>query len=281
MNVKSKNNKQSLENYFKEIGEIQLLSANDEIELAKRIKQNDLRALKKLVNANLRFVISVAKTYQNHGLSLEDLINEGNLGLIKAAYRFDETRGFKFISYAVWWIRQSILQAIAEKTRLIRLPLNRVGTLTKIGKVYSSLEQEYERAPTHEEIAEVLDIDSEEVAYTIKKATREVSMDSPLHSDGNSRLIDIVQDAAEPTPDADVMDESLKEEVKHILDMLTGREARILKLYFGLDGEKSHTLEEVGMEFRLTRERVRQIKEKALGKLRHNSRSKVLRQYLG
>lgn len=275
------NKKQSLENYLKEIGEYDLLTPDQEIDLAQRIKQGDQIALKKLVNANLRFVVSVAKSFQNHGLSLEDLINEGNLGLMKAAYRFDETRGFKFISYAVWWIRQSILQAIAEKTRLIRLPLNRVGTLTKIGKVYSQLEQEFERAPTNEEIADVLDVDAEEVAYTIKKATRSVSMDSPLHSDGKNRLIDILHNQQDSEPDAEVMDESLKEDVKHILDTLTEREARILKLYFGLDGEKPHTLEEVGMEFKLTRERVRQIKEKAIGKLRHSSRSKALLQYLG
>ena len=228
-------NQPSLNNYFKEISEIVLLTPAEEIDLAVRIKKDDQRALKKLVNANLRFVVSVAKNYQNHGLSLEDLINEGNLGLMKAAYRFDETRGFKFISYAVWWIKQSILQAIAEKTRMIRLPLNRVGTLTKIGKVYSHLEQEYERAPTSEEIAE----------------------------------------------DSDVMDESLKEDVNHILNTLSQREARILRLYYGLAGEKPHTLEEIGVMFKLTRERVRQIKEKALLKLRHSSRSKTLLQYLG
>jgi RNA polymerase primary sigma factor len=273
--------KQSLENYFKDIGEVELLTPDEEIDLARRIQRNDHDALKKLVNANLRFVVSVAKSYQNHGLSLEDLINEGNLGLIKAAYRFDETRGFKFISYAVWWIKQSILQAIAEKTRLIRMPLNRVGTLTKIGKVYSQLEQEFERAPTSDEIAEVLDIDSEEVSYTVRKATRSISMDSPIHADGKHRLVDTLPNQYDPEPDADVMDESLREEVNHILKTLTERESRILKLYFGLDGEKAHTLEEVGMKFRLTRERVRQIKEKAIGKLRHNSRSKALLQYLG
>lgn len=277
----SLSNQPSLNNYFKEISEIELLTPEEEIDLARRIKQNDHRALKKLVNANLRFVVSVAKNYQNHGLSLEDLINEGNLGLMKAAYRFDETRGFKFISYAVWWIKQSILQAIAEKTRMIRLPLNRVGTLTKIGKVYSSLEQEYERAPTSEEIAEVLDLDSEEVSSTVKRASRAVSMDSPLHSDSNSRLVDILHNQQDPEPDSDVMDESLKEDVRYILNTLSQREARILKLYYGLDGEKPHTLEEIGVMFKLTRERVRQIKEKALLKLRHSSRSKTLLQYLG
>ena len=274
-------NQPSLNNYFKEISEIELLTPEEEIDLARRIKQDDQRALKKLVNANLRFVVSVAKNYQNHGLSLEDLINEGNLGLMKAAYRFDETRGFKFISYAVWWIKQSILQAIAEKTRMIRLPLNRVGTLTKIGKVYSHLEQEYERAPTSEEIAEVLDLDSEEVSSTVKRASRAVSMDSPLHSDSSSRLIDILHNQQEPEPDSDVMDESLKEDVNHILNTLSQREAKILRLYYGLAGEKPHTLEEIGVMFKLTRERVRQIKEKALLKLRHSSRSKTLLQYLG
>ncbi len=272
---------QSLENYLREIGEVKLLTPAEEIELAKQIKQNDQRALKRLVSANLRFVVSVSKSYQNYGLSLEDLINEGNLGLMKAAYRFDETRGFKFISYAVWWIRQSILQAIAEQSRLVRLPLNRVGTLTKIGKVYSMLEQEFEREPTPEEIASVLEVESGDISDTIKMATRSVSMDSPLQRNSDSRLIDIIQNQQDPEPDSEVMGESLKEEVNHILNTLTGREARILKLYFGLDGEKSHTLEEIGVKFKLTRERVRQIKEKALRRLRHSSRSKVLRYYLG
>ncbi len=275
------NKKQSLESYFKEVGDVELLSPDEEIDLAKRIKQNDQKALKKLVSANLRFVVSVAKAYQNHGMSLEDLINEGNLGLMKAAYRFDETRGFKFISYAVWWIRQAILQAIAEKTRMIRLPMNRVGTLTKIGKVFSQLEQEFERAPTSEEIAEVLDIDSEEVAYTVKKAAQAISMDSPIHADGKNRLMDVLPNIHDPEPDSDVMDQSLREEVNYILDTLNERESRILKLYYGLDGEKAHTLEEVGIEFKLTRERIRQIKEKALLKLRDNSRSKLLCQYFG
>ncbi len=275
------NKKQSLESYYREIGEVKLLSPEEEIELAKRIKQNDQKALKKLVSANLRFVVSVAKSYQNHGLSLEDLINEGNLGLIKAAYRFDETRGFKFISYAVWWIRQAILQAIAEKTRMIRLPLNRVSTLTKISKVYSKLEQEFERSPTNEEIGNMLEMNSDEISNTIRKASRVASIDSPIISNSNSRLIDIIQDEDELRPDSKLIDESLRDEVKHMLEGLTSRESKILKLYFGLDGNKAKTLEEVGMEFRLTRERVRQIKEKALNKLRKNSRSEVLSQYLG
>jgi RNA polymerase primary sigma factor len=273
--------KQSLDNYYKEIGEVRLLSPDEEIELAKQIKQNDRKALEKLVNANLRFVVSVAKSYQNKGLSLEDLINEGNLGLIKAAYRFDETRGFKFISYAVWWIRQSILQAIGEKTRLIRLPLNRVNTLTKIGRVHSHLEQKFERAPIHEEIAQALAVDPDDISYTIEKGTFSVSMDSTINSNTNRRLIDIMQTQDEPNPDSKVLEQSLTEEVNIMLDTLTNREARILKLYYGLDGEKSHTLAEVGAIYKLTRERIRQIKEKSLGKLRHNSRSRVLRQYLG
>jgi RNA polymerase primary sigma factor len=273
--------KQSFENYFREIGEFELLTPEEEIELARRIKQNDHKALEKLVTANLRFVVSIAKSYQNKGLSLEDLINEGNLGLMIAAHHFDETRGFKFISYAVWWIRQAILQAIAEKTRLIRLPLNRVSTLTRIGKVYSRLEQEYERAPTHAEIASVLEAETNEISYTVEKGTHSVSIDSPFDSDRNNRLLDLIESQDEPNPDSKVMDQSLTQEVSIILDTLTKREARIVKLYFGLDGEKPHTLEEVGAIYKLTRERVRQIKEKALKKLRSKSRSKVLRQYLG
>lgn len=270
-----------MESYYRDIGEVQLLSPDEEIELAKRIKQNDQIALKKLVSSNLRFVVRVAKSYQNHGLSLEDLINEGNLGLVKAAHRFDESRGFKFISYAVWWIRQAILQAIAEKTRTIRLPLNRIGILTKISKVYSRLEQELERSPTNEEIAGILEIDADDISNTINKATRVTSLDSPLISNSNSRLGDIIEDQDELKPDSILIDQSLKDELNHILKGLTGRESKILRLYFGLDGEKAQTLAEVGMEFRLTRERIRQIKEKALKKLLHSSRSKVLRQYLG
>lgn len=272
---------QSLENYFRDIGEVQLLSPEEEIDLAKRIKNNDHKAVQILVRANLRFVVSVAKSYQNKGFSLEDLINEGNLGLMKAAYRFDETRGFKFISYAVWWIRQSILQAIAEKTRMIRLPLNRISTLTQIEKVYSRLEQEFERSPTHDELAGVLELESDDISYTIKKISRVVSIDSSLYSDTNTRLIDIIENQEGGKPDSDLMNQSLIEEVRGMLDTLTTREAKILKLYFGLDGEISHTLEEIGAIFKLTRERIRQIKEKAITKLYHKSRSKVLRQYLG
>ena len=274
------NKKQPLDNYYQDIAEIQMISPEEEIELAKRIKQDDQAALKKLVRSNLRFVVSVAKSYQNHGLSLEDLINEGNLGLVKAAHRFDETRGFKFISYAVWWIRQAILQAIAEKTRMIRLPLNQIGTLTKISKVYNNLEQEFERAPTHDEIAITLETDTGSVSNIIKKSSHVTSLDSPILADSSNRLIDIVVNKDELEPDSGLIDESLRIEVLHILKGLTSRESKILKLYFGLDGEKARTLEEVGMEFKLTRERIRQIKEKALQKLRLNSKSHELLQYL-
>ncbi len=275
----SKNDK--IQSYLKDIAEIPLLNPEEEVELAQRIKKNDQRALKKLVSANLRFVVSVSKTYQNNGLSLEDLINEGNLGLIKAAYRFDETRGFKFISYAVWWIRQSILQAIAEQSRLIRLPLNRVGILTKISKTQRMLEQEYEREPTHDEIAKSMEMYSEEITSSIINAKRPVSMDAPLNTSSKNRIIDILENQQLPETDSEVMENSLKQEVEEVLKKLTAREAKILKLYYGLDGEKPHTLEEVGYIFKLTRERVRQIKEKALQKLRNSSTSKALRIYLG
>ena len=273
-------NEQSLDNYYKEIGEIQLISPDEEIELARRIKQDDQTALNKLVRSNLRFVVSVAKSYQHHGLSLEDLINEGNLGLLKAAHRFDETRGFKFISYAVWWIRQSILQAIAEKTRIIRLPLNRISILTKVSKVYCKLEQEFERAPTNDEIANILEIGSENISTTIKKASRVNSLDSTINTTSNKRLIDIIEDRDELEPDSKLMSQSLKDEVQHILKGLSDRESKILILYYGLDGNKAQTLEQIGMEFKLTRERIRQIKEKVLIKLRNSSHSKVLCQYL-
>ena len=275
----SKNDK--IQSYLKDIAEIPLLNPEEEVDLARRIKKNDQRALKKLVSANLRFVVSVSKTYQNNGLSLEDLINEGNLGLIKAAYRFDETRGFKFISYAVWWIRQSILQAIAEQSRLIRLPLNRVGILTKISKTQRMLEQEYEREPTHDEIATSMEMYSEEITSSIINAKRPVSMDAPLNTSSKNRIIDILENQQLPETDSEVMENSLKQEVEEVLKKLTAREAKILKLYYGLDGEKPHTLEEVGYIFKLTRERVRQIKEKALQKLRNSSTSKALRIYLG
>ena len=272
---------QSLEKYLQEIGEMELLTPDQEIELARRIRKGDHRALEKLTKANLRFVVSVAKQYQNQGLLLGDLINEGNLGLIKAAKRFDETRGFKFISYAVWWIRQSILQALAEQSRVVRLPLNRVGALNKIGKAFSNLEQEFEREPSPEEIAEQLSISAFEVTDTMKMSGRHLSMDAPFNQGEDNRLLDIIQDDGSAPPDDTLMDESLKVEVERALETLSDREAEVVRLYFGLNREHPLTLEEIGELFNLTRERVRQIKEKAIRRLRHTSRSKVLRAYLG
>ncbi|MCB0713855.1 MAG: sigma-70 family RNA polymerase sigma factor [Ignavibacteriae bacterium] len=275
---------QSLDRYLQEIGKVELLTPDMEIELAKRIKRGGAegeRALEALVKANLRFVVSVAKQYQNQGLSLGDLINEGNLGLIKAAKRFDETRGFKFISYAVWWIRQSILQALAEQSRIVRLPLNRVGALNKIGKKFSELEQKYEREPTASEIAEELEMTMSEVTETIKISGRHLSVDAPFAQGEDNRLLDVLTNDAQPSPDHGLMSESLKIEVRRALSTLSEREAEVIRLYFGLDREHSLTLEEIGERFNLTRERVRQIKEKAIRRLRHTSRSKALRAYLG
>ena len=272
---------QSLDKYLQEIGKVELLTPQEEIDLARRIKKGDQKALEKLTKANLRFVVSVAKQYQNQGLSLGDLINEGNLGLIKAAKRFDETRGFKFISYAVWWIRQSILQALAEQSRIVRLPLNRVGALNKIGKAFSTLEQEFEREPSASELAEELDMSLFEVSDTLKISGRHLSMDAPFGQGEDNRLLDVIQDQRQPSPDSILMDESLKIEVKRALATLSEREAQVIRLYFGLDQEHSLTLEEIGEKFNLTRERVRQIKEKAIRRLRHASRSKALRTYLG
>ena len=272
---------QSLDKYLQEIGKVELLTPQEEIDLARRIKKGDQKALEKLTKANLRFVVSVAKQYQNQGLSLGDLINEGNLGLIKAAKRFDETRGFKFISYAVWWIRQSILQALAEQSRIVRLPLNRVGALNKIGKAFSTLEQEFEREPSASELAEELDMSLFEVSDTLKISGRHLSMDAPFAQGEDNRLLDVIQDQRQPSPDSILMDESMKIEVKRALATLSEREAQVIRLYFGLDQEHSLTLEEIGEKFNLTRERVRQIKEKAIRRLRHASRSKALRTYLG
>jgi RNA polymerase primary sigma factor len=272
---------QSLEKYLQEIGEMELLDPEEEIELARRIRKGDQKSLEKLTKANLRFVVSVAKQYQNQGLLLGDLINEGNLGLIKAAKRFDETRGFKFISYAVWWIRQSILQALAEQSRVVRLPLNRVGALNKIGKAYSNLEQEFEREPSPEEIAEQLDMSAFEVTDTMKMSGRHLSMDAPFNQGEDNRLLDIIQDDGQAPPDYKLMEESLKIEIERALESLSRREAEVVRLYFGLNREHPLTLEEIGELFSLTRERVRQIKEKAIRRLRHTSRSKVLRAYLG
>jgi RNA polymerase primary sigma factor len=272
---------QSLDKYLQEIGKINLLTPEQEIELAVRIRKGEQAALEHLAKANLRFVVSVAKQYQNQGLSLGDLINEGNLGLLKAAKRFDETRGFKFISYAVWWIRQSILQALAEQSRIVRLPLNRVGALNKIGKAYSNLEQEFEREPSADELAKELDMDASEVADTLKISGRHVSMDAPFTQGEENSLLDVMQSDLQPSPDHLLMDESLKEEIERALSTLSEREAEVIKLYFGLDKENSLTLEEIGERFNLTRERVRQIKEKAIRRLRHTSRSKNLKAYLG
>ncbi|MBS1261434.1 MAG: RNA polymerase sigma factor SigA [Calditrichaeota bacterium] len=272
---------QSLEKYLQEIGEYDLLKTHEEIDLARRIRQGDESALEKLTKANLRFVVSVAKQYQNQGLSLGDLINEGNLGLIKAAERFDETRGFKFISYAVWWIRQSILQALAEQSRVVRLPLNRVGALNKIGKAYSSLEQAYEREPNAEEIAKALDMSPNEVTDTLKMSGRHLSMDAPFNQGEDNRLLDILHNDQEPPPDTALMSDSLKKEIEQALASLSPREAEVIRLYFGLNIEQPLTLEEIGVKFNLTRERVRQIKEKAIRRLRHASRSRALRAYLG
>ncbi|MCL4103790.1 UNVERIFIED_CONTAM: hypothetical protein GTU68_029107 [Idotea baltica] len=273
---------QSLDKYLQEIGKVELLTPDDEVELARRIKEGDQLALEKLTKANLRFVVSVAKQYQNQGLSLGDLINEGNLGLIKAARRFDETRGFKFISYAVWWIRQSILQALAEQSRIVRLPLNRVGALNKIGKAFSKLEQEFEREPSPQEISEILEGMSEtEVQDTLKISGRHISMDAPLVQGEENRLLDVLENEEEPDPDSGLINESLSKEVERALSTLTQREAEVIRLYFGIGVEHSLTLEEIGEKFDLTRERVRQIKEKAIRRLRHTSRSKGLKAYLG
>ena len=272
---------QSLDKYLQEIGKVELLSPEQEIELAIQIKNGNQNALEKLVKANLRFVVSVAKQYQNQGLSLGDLINEGNLGLIKAAKRFDETRGFKFISYAVWWIRQSILQALAEQSRIVRLPLNRVGALNKIGKAYSNLEQEYEREPNANELATELEMDINEISDTLKISGRHVSMDAPFSQGEDNRLLDVLSNETQPSPDNTLMSDSLKNEIERALLTLSERESEVIKLYFGLNEEHSLTLEEIGEKFNLTRERVRQIKEKAIRRLRHASRSKNLRSYLG
>jgi RNA polymerase primary sigma factor len=251
--------------------------------LARRIKQGDQVALEKLTKANLRFVVSVSKQYQNQGLSLPDLINEGNLGLIKAAQRFDETRGFKFISYAVWWIRQSILQALAEQSRIVRLPLNKIGSINKINKAFARLEQEFERPPTAAELAETLDMTLDEVKQSMKNAGRHVSMDAPLKDgdESSSTMYDVMRTGDTPAPDTDLMNESLRKEIERSLRTLTPREGDVIRLYFGLNGEHPMTLEEIGERFDLTRERVRQIKEKAIRRLKHTSRSRILKSYLG
>jgi RNA polymerase primary sigma factor len=273
---------QSLEKYLQEIGKVDLLTPEEEVDLAKRIKQGDQIALEKLTKANLRFVVSVAKQYQNQGLSLSDLINEGNLGLIKAAQRFDETRGFKFISYAVWWIRQSILQALAEQSRIVRLPLNKVGSLNKINKAFSELEQTYEREPSAEELAELLEISTDEVETTLGVAARHVSMDAPFVEGEDNSLLDVLENNSMPGTDQHLdYADSLRREIERSLGTLTDRQCDVIKLYFGIGVEHPMSLEDIGDKFGLTRERVRQIKDKAINKLRATSRSKLLKGYLG
>jgi RNA polymerase primary sigma factor len=273
----------SLDKYLQEIGQVSMITADEEVELAKKIKAGDQAALEKLTKANLRFVVSVSKQYQNQGLSLPDLINEGNLGLIKAAQRFDETRGFKFISYAVWWIRQSILQALAEQARIVRLPLNKIGSINKINKTFSQLEQEFEREPTAKEIAEVLELTEQDVKDAIKNNGRHVSMDAPLISsdEDSSNMYEVLPNDTLPGPDHELYKESLRKEIERALKTLSPREADVVRLYFGLNGQHPLTLEEIGEKFDLTRERVRQIKEKAIRRLKHVSKSKLLKSYLG
>tara|TARA_B100000575_G_C23115084_1_gene644501 strand:- start:530 stop:1393 length:864 start_codon:yes stop_codon:yes gene_type:complete len=271
----------SLDKYLQEIGKVDLITAEEEVELAQKIRAGDEYALDKLTKANLRFVVSVAKQYQNQGLTLPDLINEGNLGLIKAARRFDETRGFKFISYAVWWIRQSILQALAEQSRIVRLPLNKIGSINKINKMYAFLEQANERVPSAEEIANELDMTISDVKESMKNSGRHVSMDAPLVEGEDSNLYDVLRSGESPNPDKNLLHESLRTEIERALETLTPREADVVRLYFGLGEKHAMTLEEIGETFDLTRERVRQIKEKAIRRLKHTSRSKILKTYLG
>ena len=271
----------SLDKYLQEIGKVDLITAEEEVELAQKIRAGDENALDKLTKANLRFVVSVAKQYQNQGLTLPDLINEGNLGLIKAAQRFDETRGFKFISYAVWWIRQSILQALAEQSRIVRLPLNKIGSINKINKMFAFLEQANERVPSAEEIAKELDMTISDVKESMKNSGRHVSMDAPLVEGEDSNLYDVLRSGESPNPDKNLLHESLRTEIERALETLTPREADVVRLYFGLGEKHAMTLEEIGETFDLTRERVRQIKEKAIRRLKHTSRSKILKTYLG
>lgn len=270
----------SLDKYLQEIGHEELLTTDQEVELAQRIRKGDKRALERLTKANLRFVVSVAKQYQNQGLSLPDLINEGNVGLIKAAEKFDETRGFKFISYAVWWIRQSILQAIAEQSRLVRLPLNQVGSVNKITRVLNKFEQEHERKPSVDEIAERVDLPEDKIADAMKANSRHVSMDAPIADGEDSSMIDFLSGDSSNT-DRELAIESLKAEVSRILKLLTDKEQKVLRAFFGIDGSPEMTLDEIGEKYNLTRERVRQIKEKALRRLRHNTKNKLLKSYLG
>lgn len=272
----------SLDKYLREIGKVKLLTPDEEVVLVRKIRDGDRKALETLINSNLRFVVSVAKQYQNQGLTLPDLINEGNLGLIKAAERFDETRGFKFISYAVWWIRQSILQSLAEQSRIVRLPLNKIGSINKINKAFTQLEQEFQREPMPEEIAEVLNLHPSIIDESLNSSNFHVSMDAPLKDDEKSEnnLYDILITNETPTPDVMLLDNSLKVEIERTLSTLNEREAEILRFYYGLNGKKAHTLEEIGKELDLTRERVRQVKEKALKKLQNIHRNRLLKSYL-
>ena len=272
---------QSLDKYLHEIGKVDLITAEEEVVLAQKIREGDQAALERLTKTNLRFVVSVAKQYQNQGLTLGDLINEGNLGLIKAAKRFDETKGFKFISYAVWWIRQSILQAIAEQSRIVRLPLNQVGSLSKISKAFSKLEQEFEREPSPEELAILLETTVDKISDTMSNSGRHVSMDAPFVQGEENTLLDVLENQDTPQTDSMLINESLSEEIKRSLATLTEREREIIVLFFGLGTNHALSLEEIGEKFNLTRERVRQIKDKALQRLRHTSRSKILKSYLG
>jgi len=271
----------SLDKYLQEIGKVELITIEEEVDLARRIHKGDLNALSRLVNANLRFVVSVSKQYQNRGLSLQDMINEGNLGLIKAAQRFDETRGFKFISYAVWWIRQSIIQALAEQTRIVRLPLNRVSNINKINKTFAKLEQKYQRNPTTLEISQALELTPADVKETIKNDKWHISMDAPLAQGEEGNMYDVLFSKDDPSPDKELLTYSLRQEIDRALNKLTRREADIVRLYFGLNDTRAHRLEEIGKEFNLTMERVRQIREKAIKRLKHTSRSRILKTYLG
>jgi RNA polymerase primary sigma factor len=272
---------QSLDKYLLEIGKIELITAEEEVDLTRRIHKGDLNARDRLINANLRFVVSVSKQYQNQGLSLPDMINEGNLGLIKAAERFDDTKGFKFISYAVWWIRQSILQALAEQARIVRLPLNRIGHINKVHKTFAALEQKYEREPTLLEISQALEMAPTDVKEAIKNTGWYISLDTPLAQDEEGNMYDVLLSEDATSPDKELLTDSLRKEIKRALNTLTRREADIIRLYFGLIGKYTHTLEEIGEKFNLTRERVRQIKERAIKKLKQTKRSRILKTYLG
>lgn len=271
----------SLDKYLQEIGKVDLISPEEEVILARKIRSGDTEALRKLINSNLRFVVSVAKQYQNQGMTLPDLINEGNLGLMKAAQRFDETRGFKFISYAVWWIRQAILQGLAEQARIVRLPVNKIGSINRINRAFARLEQEYEREPNPQEIAEALEMVTEEVKDALKTNVRTVSMDAPISSEEDNNMYDVLQSNEAPSPDKNLINESLSYEIERALSTLSSREAKVLKLYFGLGMKHPFTLEEIGEELSLTRERVRQIKEKAIKRIQYTTRCRILKTYLG